>query len=151
MKARTTPASTRAANLVKRYPVTIRWSDEDGCFIGTVHALAGDVCHGEDPAAVFQTASAIALDIVKSRLRREKALPQSPVDLREAEPDPQAKTIRTHLGVTQAQFAGMLGIPLTTYLKWEYGERRPTGPARALLRIAAARPEVIHGLLTAGC
>jgi len=150
MKARTIPAVGHAATLVKRYPVTIRWSDEDACFIGTVHALAGDVCHGDDPAAVFQEAGTIALDIVKSRLQRDKALPQPPIDLREAESDPDAKAIRTRLGVTQAQFAGMLGISVTTYLKWEYGNRRPTGPARALLRIAAARPEVIHGLLAAG-
>jgi len=150
MKPKTTPAATLAAILVKRYPVTVRWSDEDACFIGTVHALAGDVCHGDDPATVFQEASGIALDIVGSRLRRDKPLPPPPVDLRDAEPDPDAKAIRTRLGVTQIQFAGMLGIPVGTYLKWEHGKRRPTGPARALLRIAAARPEVVHGLLAAG-
>lgn len=142
--------TTRGATLSKHYPVTIRWSDEDGCFIGTVHGLAGDVCHGDDPAGVFQEASAIALDIVRSRLRRDKALPQPPLDLREPTADPDARAIRTRLGVTQTEFAALLGISTATYLKWEHGERRPSGPGRALLRIAAARPEVIHGLLGIG-
>ena len=97
MKLKATPAATMAATLVKHYPVTIRWSDQDDCFIGTVHALAGDVCHGENPAAVFDAASAIALDIVASRLRRNMALPQPPMDLRETPAQPGVKPSRTRL------------------------------------------------------
>ena len=51
--------------------------------------------------------------------------------------------IRYKFHATQRQFARMLGISLQTLRNWEQGKRRPHGPSRALLRVAAAHPEAV--------
>jgi hypothetical protein len=51
--------------------------------------------------------------------------------------------IRHKLHATQSQFARMFGISVETLRNWEQGRRRPTGPARSLLRVAAAHPEAV--------
>lgn len=50
---------------------------------------------------------------------------------------------RRRLGLSQAQFARLLGISVRTLHHWEQGTRRPTGAARVLLRVAAQHPEVV--------
>jgi putative transcriptional regulator len=37
------------------------------------------------------------------------------------------------LGLSQTQFAGFLGVALSTVRAWELGQRKPSGPARWLL------------------
>jgi putative transcriptional regulator len=39
-------------------------------------------------------------------------------------------------------FAYLIGVSKRTLENWEQGRRRPAGPARALLKIVAAAPEV---------
>ena len=39
--------------------------------------------------------------------------------------------------------AALLGVGVGTLRHWEHGERRPTGAARVLLRVAASHPEAI--------
>lgn len=56
---------------------------------------------------------------------------------------PDAKAIRSKLGVSQAEFAAMLGISVRTLENWEQGHRTPKGPARVLLQVAATHPEVV--------
>ncbi len=56
-------------------------------------------------------------------------------------PDP--KVIREHLGLSQSKFAKLLGISLSTLQNWEQGRRKPVGPAKVLLKIAAKYPEAI--------
>jgi len=56
-------------------------------------------------------------------------------------PDPEVKTIRENLGVSQDKFAMILGVSKRTVENWEQGRRHPTGPARSLLRIVEADPE----------
>jgi putative transcriptional regulator len=56
-------------------------------------------------------------------------------------PDPQVKTIRDRLGVSQDTFAIILGVSKRTVENWEQGRRHPTGAARSLLRIVEADPE----------
>jgi putative transcriptional regulator len=51
--------------------------------------------------------------------------------------------VRTRLGVSQHKFARLLGISENTLQNWEQGRRKPTGPARVLLRIAARHPKVV--------
>lgn len=51
--------------------------------------------------------------------------------------------VRLKAGLTQVQFAEMLGASLGTVRKWESGERRPSGSADRLLRVLAAEPEVV--------
>ena len=31
----------------------VRWSEEDGCFIGSIPDLCGDCCHGDSQMEVF--------------------------------------------------------------------------------------------------
>jgi putative transcriptional regulator len=65
-----------------------------------------------------------------------------------AAPEPvDAREIRRLTGLSQAQFAELLGIELATLRNWEQGRRLPTGPARALLRAIRSNPiEVIKAL-----
>lgn len=45
--------------------------------------------------------------------------------------------VRGKLGLSQTQFAAILGISADKLQNWEQGRRKPTGPAKVLLRIAA--------------
>lgn len=54
--------------------------------------------------------------------------------------------IRIKLKLSQAAFAGLMGVSLRTVQDWEQGRRRPSGPAVALLRIAEQKPEVFRQL-----
>ena len=46
-------------------------------------------------------------------------------------------------GLSQPQFAELLGISVRTLQKWEQGEREPYGAAKSLIRIAQRHPEVL--------
>jgi putative transcriptional regulator len=59
------------------------------------------------------------------------------------------KVIRQRLGKSQVEFARMLGVSVATLQNWEQGRRRPEGPARALLKIAAENPEAVSAALGA--
>ena len=52
------------------------------------------------------------------------------------------QVIRSRLNLSQSTFAGMMGVSLRTVQDWEQGRREPSGPAKALLRIAEQKPEV---------
>lgn len=54
--------------------------------------------------------------------------------------------IRAKLQLSQAAFAGLMGVSLRTVQDWEQGRRKPSGPAEALLRIAEQKPEVFTDL-----
>lgn len=54
--------------------------------------------------------------------------------------------IRKRLNLSQAAFAGLMGVSLRTVQDWEQGRRRPSGPAKSLLRIAEQRPDVFMEL-----
>ena len=53
------------------------------------------------------------------------------------------KTIRKRLHVSQVQFAHLIGVSAATLRNWEQGRTYPEGAARALLKIAAHRPEAV--------
>jgi putative transcriptional regulator len=77
------------------------------------------------------------------RIRRGEAKPSrvhdfAPVDV---------KAIRRRLKMSQTEFARMIGVNAATLQNWEQGRRRPEGPARALLRIAAVNPEAVAAAL----
>lgn len=69
-----------------------------------------------------------------------------PADRPEFEPV-DVSEIRERFALSQVQFARMLGISVETLRNWERGRRRPVGPSRALLRIAAAHPDVVADVL----
>jgi len=54
--------------------------------------------------------------------------------------------IRAKLKLSQAAFAGLMGVSLRTVQDWEQGRRKPSGPAESLLRIAEQKPEVFTDL-----
>ncbi len=56
---------------------------------------------------------------------------------------PDVKSIRSRLGVSQVEFAAMMGISVRTLENWEQKRRVPKGPARVLIQIAAAHPEIV--------
>lgn len=60
---------------------------------------------------------------------------------------PDAKAVREKLGLTQSQFAALIGISPRTLPKWEQGHRCPEGTARALLHVAESHPEAVIGAL----
>jgi putative transcriptional regulator len=55
-------------------------------------------------------------------------------------PDLDVQAIRETTGLSQGKFAALVGVSRRTLENWEQGRRKPTGPARALLRIVAADP-----------
>jgi len=56
---------------------------------------------------------------------------------------------RTRTGLSQQQFAKVLGVSTRTLQEWEQGRRQPSGAARSLLAIAARRPEVLREIIAA--
>ena len=56
---------------------------------------------------------------------------------------------RLKLGLSQSEFAKMLGVSLRTLQEWEQGRRQPSGAAKSLITIAIKKPEIIKELLAA--
>ncbi len=56
--------------------------------------------------------------------------------------------IRQRLGLTQEQFANRYGFSVETIRNYEQGHRRPTGPARVLLRVIAGEPDAVTRALS---
>ena len=54
---------------------------------------------------------------------------------------------RSRSGLSRQQFARLLGVSARTLQEWEQGRRQPSGAARALLAIAARRPDVLREVL----
>ena len=55
----------------------------------------------------------------------------------------EVKGIRKRLHVSQTQFAHLIGVSAATLRNWEQGRTYPEGAARALLKIAARRPDAV--------
>ena len=79
------------------------------------------------------------------KIRRKKLRPSRVFKFRPAD----IKSIREKLGKSQPEFALMIGVSVSTLRNWEQGRRMPEGPARALLRVAAADPEAVARALSA--
>jgi len=72
-------------------------------------------------------------EIKAGRGRRFQAEPHSPI-----------VRARLKIGLTQAQFAELLGVSKRTLEQWEQGRRQPSGAAKTLLRVAESHPEVLR-------
>lgn len=55
---------------------------------------------------------------------------------------PVAET-RARVGLSQSQFARLLGVSVRTLQEWEQGRRVPSGPARTLLAMAHKNPRLL--------
>lgn len=86
------------------------------------------------------------LDSVREagRIRRGEAEPSRVTEF----PSVEVRAIRQRLNKSQSEFAAMIGVSVATLQNWEQGRRRPLGPARALLKVAAANPEVVAAALS---
>lgn len=61
------------------------------------------------------------------------------------------KRLRTHLGLTQEQFAHEVGVTFSTVNQWENGRRRPQPfLLQRLLEMEASSGEILIGPLTRG-
>jgi putative transcriptional regulator len=56
---------------------------------------------------------------------------------------PDVAALRARFKLSQAKFAALLGISVDTLQNWEQHRRRPKGPAKVLLRVAATYPEAL--------
>jgi putative transcriptional regulator len=59
---------------------------------------------------------------------------------------PDVRNIREAAQISQSKFAKLIGVNLRTLQNWEQKRTRPTGPARALLKIVASDPKAIGAL-----
>jgi putative transcriptional regulator len=58
-----------------------------------------------------------------------------------------AREARLKLGLTQREFAAILGTGVGTVRKWELGARQPSGAARALITVIKAEPKAVRRAL----
>jgi putative transcriptional regulator len=57
--------------------------------------------------------------------------------------DKRIAAARQKLGLSQSEFARLLGISVRTLHHWEHGSRTPSGAARVLLRLVVRHPEAL--------
>jgi len=76
------------------------------------------------------------------QMRRGQAARVSKVEL------PAAAEARASVGLSQQEFAQLLGVSARTLQDWEQGRREPTGAARTLLKVAVKHPELLRALET---
>jgi len=60
------------------------------------------------------------------------------------EPDTvDARAAREKTGLSQSEFARLLRVKVKTLQNWEQHQRKPSGPAAALLTLASKNPKVV--------
>ena len=126
------------------YPKSVRWSDEDGVFIGSIEGLCGDCDHGSDPVAVFRTLKRLAEETVAQWDAASLDLPDPPSST-SSEIDP--ASVRIAMGISQTKFARFIGVSVRTLHKWEQHASTPSGAAKALLKVAATHPHAVRSAL----
>jgi len=51
---------------------------------------------------------------------------------------------RASAALSQAQFAGLMGVSVRTLQDWEQGRRKPSGAAQTLLNVAIRHPKILR-------
>lgn len=57
--------------------------------------------------------------------------------------DLDVRLVRESQGMSQAEFASLMGVSIGTVRNWEQGRRRPEKSARILLQVVAKHPEAV--------
>ena len=87
----------------------------------------------ESSRDVWQEVLEGAAQIKAGRGKRSLVQPGSPI-----------VRVRLKTGLTQAQFASLLGVSARTLEQWEQGRRVPSGAAKTLIQVAERHPEVLR-------
>ena len=66
-------------------------------------------------------------------------------------PEVDVRTVRTKMGLSQAQFATKFGFPPATLRNWEQARSYPDAPTRVLLAVIAKHPEAVEDVLRKAC
>lgn len=61
--------------------------------------------------------------------------------------DSDARDARIKLGLSQREFAALIGTGVGTVRKWELGTRRPSGAARTLIEVIKTEPKAVRRAL----
>ena len=56
---------------------------------------------------------------------------------------PSVASVREKIGLSQSQFATLMGVSVRTLQEWEQGRCAPSGPARTLLLVASRNPRAL--------
>jgi putative transcriptional regulator len=105
----------------------------------------------ETPVFVRRMGSKMRSDVQKfqadllasvKQMRRDQAARVSKVKL------PAAAIARASVGLSQQEFAQLLGVSARTLQDWEQGRREPRGAARTLLEVAVKHPKLLRALDT---
>ena len=54
---------------------------------------------------------------------------------------------REKSGLSQSQFAALLGVSIRTLQEWEQGRREPSAAAQTLIKVAEKHPKVLRELV----
>jgi putative transcriptional regulator len=95
-----------------------------------------------EPKRDFEAELEESIEALRAFNRGENNLRTRTIDLSISPP----AEIRKRLNVSQHAFAGLLGVSVRTIQDWEQGRRKPSGPAKALLRIVDHNPEALLNL-----
>jgi len=56
---------------------------------------------------------------------------------------PPVADVRKSVGLSQSEFARLMGVSVRTLQEWEEGRRSPSGAARTLILVAAKNPAAL--------
>ena len=135
--------------IAARYPRFIRWSEEDKCFVGSIPDLNGECTSGDTPEEVAANLDDCAELYIATHLELGFKLPKprafvvAPSSYRESGAQGDIQTLRRKFGLSQADFAKVLGVSKNTICHWEQGLRKPDGASARLLQIAEKHPEAV--------
>lgn len=86
-----------------------------------------------------------AMKTVVAHVKGETALPLRYIEIPK---EIDVRTIRTRLGLSQADFARRFAVSQRSLQEWEQGRRRPEGAVRAYLTVIQRNPQAVAAALT---